>query len=106
MRMRDLPGGVLHATKAGGQTADIHWRDRPFLSTKATAVLLGTSVSQVYKLVKDEQLVFVKLAGKTLVRTDSLIALIGAAADYSPSDRAKRAVEKRKEIARAAHEAA
>jgi hypothetical protein len=62
----------------------------------------GRVVRRFYRFSDEGRLVLRRLAGRTLVDTKSLIALIDSAEKWTPYDRGKEARAKRKEIARAA----
>jgi excisionase family DNA binding protein len=64
--------------------ATIPWRERPIASIENTAVLLQCSRSHVYSLAREGHLAMVRLAGRTQVRTASIIALLDAAEPYTP----------------------
>jgi hypothetical protein len=78
------------------------WRDRPLHPMKSAAELCGVSIASLYRFSDEGRLVLRRLAGRTLVDTKSLIALIDSAEKWTPYDRGKEARAKRKEIARAA----
>jgi hypothetical protein len=81
------------------------WRDRPLLPLKAASEIVGVSTASLYRFADEGKLRFRQLAGRTLVDTKSLIALIDAAEDWTPKSRGAEARAKRREIARASHAA-
>ncbi len=78
------------------------WRDCETLPLKIASEASGVSVTSLYRHAEAGRLKFKTLSGRTLVVTESLIALIDDAPDWTPSDRGKEARAKRREIARAA----
>lgn len=82
--------------------ASLPWRDREFLQLKMAAEVAGVSITGIYRLHDAGKLKLRDLGGRTLVETQSLIALLNAAPEWTPRNRGAEAREKRKEIARAA----
>jgi hypothetical protein len=80
----------------------IPWRERPLQTLKTASEIAGVSVSSLYRLAAEGKLRFRKLAGRTVVETPSLVALVDSAEAWTPSDRGKAARARRSEIARAA----
>jgi hypothetical protein len=70
------------------QADRIPWHDMPVQKISHTAALTGGSASRVYALIGAGELDAVKLAGKTLVKTPSILAFL---------DRRAEAVEARLE---------
>jgi hypothetical protein len=68
---------------------------------KVASEIAGVSAASLYRFSDEGRLKFRELGGRTLVDTNSLIALISSAKDWAPRDRGKEARAKRKEIARA-----
>jgi hypothetical protein len=64
--------------------------------------IAGISPASIYRLADEGQLSLRRLAGRTLVQTKSLVALLDKAETWTANDRGKEARAKRKEIARAA----
>lgn len=79
----------------------IPWTDRPVLNLPAAATVLGCSPAQIYALAAKGELVLVKLAGRTCVRTDGVSKLIREAPTLSPSGRNSAALAERQRRARA-----
>lgn len=73
----------------------------PFQTVAMAAKAIRGSRGKTYQLAHEGRLVLVKLGGRTLVRTESLIAYIQSAEPWTPSDRAAKAVAARKERAQA-----
>jgi hypothetical protein len=69
----------------------VPWRDRPLLTVSAASELLGCSPAQIYALSKKSCLTLKRLAGRTLVPTSDVIALLDSAAPWAPSSRAEAA---------------
>jgi predicted DNA-binding transcriptional regulator AlpA len=66
-------------TRAIKTRSDIPWRDRPILRLDDAAALLGgVSRSNLYRMQASGQLVFVKIGGRTGVRTSSVIDYLAA----------------------------
>lgn len=76
------------------------WRDRPFLPLKIAASIAGLSASSLYRAQNEGQLEFRRLAGRTLVVTDSLKSFLGKAEPWSPSSQGQAARTKRRERAK------
>lgn len=89
----------LSSVPASGDTP---WRERPLQSLQTASEIAGVSVASLYRFASEGKLVFKRLAGRTLVDTKSLVALVDSAEDWPPSSRAEKAREKRVERARAA----
>jgi hypothetical protein len=81
---------------------DISWRDRPRLTIDQTSTLLGGSKSRTYGLLASGKLEAVRLAGKTLVKTPSVIALLEKEEEpWKPNrERVAKAVAGRPDVAR------
>lgn len=75
----------------------VPWRDRPVLTLKVAAEIVGLSVAGLYQLNAKGELHFKALGGRTLVDTQSLIALIENAPDWKTNDRGREARAKRVE---------
>jgi hypothetical protein len=84
---------------ASGETP---WRERPLQSLQTASEIAGISVASLYRFASEGRLTFKRLAGRTLVETKSLIALVNSAEDWTPSSRTEKARETRVERARAA----
>lgn len=82
--------------------ASTHWRDRAFLQMKTASEVAGVSISTLYNFSDRGLLELRNFAGRTLVDTKSLIALLETAQAWTPRNRGREAREKRKQIARAA----
>lgn len=80
----------------------IAWRERAYLPLREAAQIVGLSRASLYKFESDGRLEFRRLAGRTLVATESLILLIDGAEPWTPSPRGDAARAKRKERAQAA----
>lgn len=74
----------------------------PFQTVVTAAKAIRGSRGKVYQLAHEGRLALVRLGGRTLVRTGSLIAYIQSAEPWTPSERAAKAVAARTERARAA----
>jgi hypothetical protein len=80
----------------------IPWRDRPLHSMQDASHIAGVSKASLYRLASEGRLTLKRLAGRTLVETKSLMALVENAEDWTPATRADRARAARAERARAA----
>lgn len=79
---------------------EIHWRDRPYQQLGAASEIAQISEGALYRAEKEGELTFVRLAGRTLVETASLIAFLNRAQPWTPSDRGAAARARRVEVAR------
>ncbi len=77
------------------------WRERAFLSLKIAAEVSSVSIATLYRFSDAGRLKLRDFGGRTLVDTQSLIALINSAKDWTPRDRGSEARAKRKEVAAA-----
>ena len=84
------------------QASSIPWRDKPFQTVDHTSAILCGSRSRTYGLLADGELEAVRLAGKTLVKTASLIAFLERDAERWKPDRKRveKAVAGRPDVAR------
>jgi len=78
------------------------WRERPLLPLQLASEIAGISTASIYRLEDQGLLRLRRIAGRTLVQTDTLITLIENAEHWTPSDRGKEARAKRTETARSA----
>lgn len=83
----------------------LRWQETSLLPMKIASAAAGVSITSLYRFADVGKLKLRTLAGRTLVDTKSLIALIEDAADWSPTNRGAEARAKRCEIARASHSA-
>lgn len=75
------------------------WRDTAFLPLQKAGHVLGISVASLYRLEQEGTLKFRRLAGRTLVRTEGVIALADADAPWAPQSAGAAARAKRAELA-------
>ena len=80
------------------------WRERPLLNMRVASEIAGVSPASLYRLANMGQISLKKLAGRTMIETGSLIAVMESAEDWSPSDRPAKALAARGERARASWE--
>lgn len=78
------------------------WRDRPNLQLKVAAEIAGVSAATLYRFADEGKLKLRELGGRTLVSTESLVALIDTAKEWSPRKRGEEARAARKTAARSA----
>lgn len=76
------------------------WRERPQLPLKTAGEIAGVSPASLYRFAHEGRLRLRTFAGRTLVDTKSLIALMDDAENWTPTKRGKEARAKRAEIAR------
>jgi len=62
-----------------------NWREAPHLRLQHAALIAGVSPSALYAMAHQGRLQFVKLLGRTLVDTRSLIDLLGTREPWRPS---------------------
>ena len=75
------------------QAVGLNWQGVPVHPVKRASSILGASDSQTYALLKQGKLTAVTLAGKTLIRTSSIIDFLAKAKPWEPDrDRVARAV--------------
>jgi hypothetical protein len=84
------------------QASSIPWRDKPLQTIGDASTLIGGSNSRTYALLAEGALEAVRLAGKTLVKTPSLIAFLEREAEGWKPDRKRveKAVAARPDVAR------
>jgi hypothetical protein len=84
------------------QPSSIPWRDKPLQTIGDASTLIGGSKSRTYALLTEGALEAVRLAGKTLIRTASLIAFLEQEAEGWRPDRKRveKAVAARPDVAR------
>jgi hypothetical protein len=63
---------MASSLKAGS----IPWQDRPLLTIEQTSVLLCGSPSRTYGLIAAGELEAIRVAGKTAIKTPSVVALM------------------------------
>jgi hypothetical protein len=82
--------------------SSIPWWDKPFQTINHTSAILCGSNSRTYALLAEGELDAVRLAGKTLVKTASLVAFLEKAAKGWKPDRKRveKAVAGRPDVAR------
>lgn len=68
-----------------------NWREAPHLRLQHAALIAGVSPSALYALAHQGRLQFVKLLGRTLVDTKSLIALVETREPWRPGGRPQAA---------------
>lgn len=85
-----------------GQSID--WRNTAYIPVSRASEIAGVSTTSLYNMNEAGRLEFKRLAGRTLVTTKSLIALLDSAEDWTPSDRGRHARRARIQRARASWE--
>jgi hypothetical protein len=89
----------IEATSASEGAGEAPWRDTAFLSLQRAAQVLGISVASLYRLEQTGEVKFRRLAGRTLVKTDGVIALESADEPWTASQAGSAARVKRAELA-------
>jgi hypothetical protein len=83
------------------QTGKFSWRDLPRHTINDASTILCGSKSRTYDLLANGKLEAVRLAGKTLIKTASIIALMEKEEGWSPDrKRVEKAVAARPDVAR------
>lgn len=99
-RIRETARGPVTVTKAAA--VDPNWASIPHHQMTPASRIAGVSEGSLYRAAEEGRLKLVRLAGRTLVDTESLKAFIASAQPWTPSDRGAAARAKRSEAARAA----
>lgn len=68
----------------------LNWQSVPYQPTRRAGAILGVSQAQIYKLLHAGDVDGVKIAGRTLIATESLVKVLAAAQPWRP-DPAKSA---------------
>ncbi|MCP3417785.1 helix-turn-helix domain-containing protein [Bradyrhizobium brasilense] len=97
-----MPRSSSHNESNLHPTGYTPWRERPLLPLKVASEIAGVSPASLYRFSDEGKLKLRELGGRTLVDTQSLIALIETAKDWSPRKCGAEARAKRKDAARAA----
>ncbi|MCO5089874.1 hypothetical protein [Bosea sp. (in: a-proteobacteria)] len=63
------------------------WETRPLTSIPDFSVITGLSSATAYNSAKSGALELVKLAGRTFIRTETLVAFLASAQPYQPNTR-------------------
>ncbi len=87
----------IYKNPAATLRRSVSWKDLPFNRVRVAADVLGRSQAGVYALERAGLLEFVRVAGKTLVKTDGILRLLQAAEPWASSDRAQTAIEARRQ---------
>lgn len=85
-----------------GSVKPLDWRSTELLPLPRASEIAGVSIASLYRFNEAGRLEFKRLAGRTLVATKSLIALLDSAEDWTRSDRGHAARAARVERARSA----
>lgn len=80
-------------------STEVTWQALPYHPVSRTAAITGRSQAHVYTLINSGSLRAVKLAGKTLITTESILDLLGRAKPWK-SDLARTAQARRARPAR------
>ncbi len=87
------------------EKAPLLWREAALLPLKVASAASGISSTSLYRFADIGKLKLRALAGRTLVDTKSLIALIDGAPAWTSTNRGAEARAKRREIARSSRAA-
>ena len=90
---------ILAALAPQDPPQELPWRETAALPLKRAAHVLGVSVASLYRLEQEGTLKFRRLCGRTLVRTEGVIALADADEPWSASQAGSAAHVKRAELA-------
>ena len=101
-RKRSSLNGCAVGKTPPARLASMQWQERPYQKLAVASEIAQVSEAALSKAEKDGLLTFVRLAGRTLVETASLIAFISRAEPWTASSRGAAARAKRAEVARAA----
>lgn len=95
---------TLERNPSGRRAAPVavRWQDRPYQQVAIASEIAQVSEATLYKAAKEGLLTFVRLSGRTLVDTPSLVAFLSRAEPWVPSDRGAAGRAKRIETARRA----
>ena len=80
----------------------IPWDRRPHLRMTVTSDVTGLSRTTIYRLAAEGKLTLKRIAGRVVVETPGVLALVKAAQPWAPSARGAAARAKRSEAARMA----
>jgi predicted DNA-binding transcriptional regulator AlpA len=89
-----------HIKSGCAEDAGIPWQQRPLLRLKLAEEITGLSSTSIYRLAHKKRLNLVRIAGRVLVETPSVIALISSAEAWTPSKRGEAGRKKSAELAR------
>lgn len=87
---------------ASPSVGEMPWRETAFLPLPRAAHVLGVSVASLYRLQQEGTLQFQKRCGRTLVRTEGVVALADADEPWTASSAGAAARAKRSELAQRA----
>jgi hypothetical protein len=90
------------ALTSKAQSLNIPWQQIPHQTMQEASRIASLSPASLYRYAAEGRLKLRRLAGRTLIDTQSLMALIESAEEWTPSDRAEKARATRVERARAA----
>lgn len=99
---RAAPAAILKTPQRQPQTSKFSWRDLPLHTINDASMILCGSKSRTYALLAEGKLEAARLAGKTLVKTSSIIALLeNDKEQWSPDrKRVEKAVSARPDVIR------
>lgn len=79
----------------------IPWDQRPHLRMTVTTDVTGLSPTTIYRLAAEGKLTLKRIAGRVVVETPGVVALVQNAEPWRPGKRGGAARSKRAEVARA-----
>jgi hypothetical protein len=103
--LRRAPAKTLPTLPASPPQIDESWRTTACMPLKRAAHILGVSVASLYNLEKDKTLRFRRIAGRTVVVTRGVAALVDADEQWEPSAVGAAARARRAELVKAGWEA-
>lgn len=82
---------MLNPDEPTKRSGAVDWRDRPLQPLPVAADIAGLSPTTIRRLAAEGKLTLKRLAGRTMVETVGLVALINNAERWTPSHRADAA---------------
>lgn len=83
-RQASKPDQAIEPAKSS-KKPELPWQDSAFVTLQQASKIIGVSVASLYRFETEKRLVFRRLAGRTLISTPSLIALVSTAEPWSAS---------------------
>ena len=77
-----MPRYPASAEKAAERDSLVGWQDRALVPVRIAAPVIGLSTAAIYAFLHDGQLAGVNLGGRTLVKVESLKALLAGAPPF------------------------
>lgn len=83
------------------EPSSLPWRERAFNNINVASEALGVSRTSIYRLASQGKLTLRRVAGRVVVETAGLLAIVQTAEPWTPSDHGAGGRAKRAELARA-----